>query len=228
MADKNGSGSARAIGREAALTRLKAYAKSNATDVAENLGQTVDQETDRGAIIILTTAVEDILARRILAEMVPLNGDEHNRMFGPDAPLGSFSSKIKFAYALGLINREAVKICDVLREMRNACAHSGRPISFKNEELRDAFQIITQKLFEDVPTYDEKNLPGIFKLHLIWVVAWLMRIIRTGSEQEAYELVQRLLDEANEDARTALRKQKASQKKRAKPNQSKSRLNHKD
>ena len=44
-------------------------------------------------------------------------------LFGPMAPLGSFASKIRMAYALNVITRDVYRDLEKLRKLRNAFAH---------------------------------------------------------------------------------------------------------
>ena len=46
------------------------------------MGQAIANETDRGAVILLSTAVEDVLTLRLKSEMVTLNSDETKSIFG--------------------------------------------------------------------------------------------------------------------------------------------------
>lgn len=197
--------------RDAALKSLKAFCKVRSTEDAEELGVTVMNETDRGAVILLTTAVEDMLVRRIKSSMVDLNADENARIFGPDAILGTFSAKIKLSQAMGYIDRETARMCDLVREMRNACAHSGRDISFANNELSDvmsaAYRYISD---EEMDPSDYKGIPILGKLHFLWLISYLIRVIRTGSKDSGVELVNRLIADANSSARAEIKKQKKS------------------
>jgi hypothetical protein len=101
------------IGREAAVRCLRAYARVRLGETAA-FGDELANETDRGAVILLATAVEDVLEKRLRRAMIKLSEDESARLFGADAPLGSFSAKTKIAYALGYIDREAVRMIDLL------------------------------------------------------------------------------------------------------------------
>lgn len=215
------------VARSAAVKRLKAFYKATLADDDYDLGEAVVSETDRGAVILLTTAVEDQLTRRIKIEMVSLTADQTNRLFGPDAPLGSFSAKIKLGYALGVIDSDVACMCDLLREMRNACAHSGRAVSFADGELSDvmlaAFSYTSEQY---TPTSVYKDLRELGKMHLIWLVAWLMRAITTGDKDSASDLVNTLIADATEEAGTDLKRQQAWQKSRAERSSPKNPLRH--
>lgn len=199
MKDVKGGRNEPEIGREAAVKRLKIFYKITLADLDNDPATAVLNETDRGSVILLSTAIEDALLNRIKTGMVALTSDESDRMFGPDAPLGSFSAKIKIAYALGLVDRDIVRLCDLLREMRNACAHSGRAISFQDDELADVLRVAWRQL-SDERLEMSKEIPELRKLVFVWIVAWLTIAIRTGSKDKAYQAVNGLLARMREYA----------------------------
>ncbi|MHB1206591.1 MAG: DUF4145 domain-containing protein [Rhodospirillaceae bacterium] len=46
------------------------------------------------------------------------------------------------AYALGVIDRRTRSNLDYIREVRNACAHSSKPISFRTPEVKAVANLI--------------------------------------------------------------------------------------
>ena len=108
-----------------------------------------EKETDRGAIILATTAFEDELQRALGAVFQPLNSTEKAELFGFDAPLRSFSAKIRLAYALGILDKPRKRIAEVVRVMRNTCAHSGQATSFYDKVLMNALYFMLQEVGYD-------------------------------------------------------------------------------
>jgi len=107
------------------------------------------KETDRGAVILATTAFEDELQRALLAVFQPLNSTEKGELFGFDAPLRSFSAKIRIAYALGILDKPRKRIAEVARVMRNTCAHAGQATSFYDKALMDGLYFMLQEVGYD-------------------------------------------------------------------------------
>jgi hypothetical protein len=69
--------------------------------------------------------METLLIGVIREKMVQLNKTEHKDIFeGGNAPLSTFSSKIKVGYALGCYGRKTRHDLDALREIRNQFAHT--------------------------------------------------------------------------------------------------------
>lgn len=169
-------------GRKAALERLKKHSNQRRKDIdAKATGQSVARETDRGSVILLGAIVEDALQEKIEERFGSLNADENERLFGPDAPIGSFSAKIRLAQALEIIDRETATICHVLREMRNACAHSRNPISFADEVLRDAARVIFRAIANE-PENPKYTQPDSCRRNLVVCVHYLCRLIDTGDK----------------------------------------------
>jgi hypothetical protein len=170
----------RGTGREEAIRALKLHSKPLAGNLdADALLTSVDGETDRGAVIILATVVEDALASKIKSKMGSLNADEMARLFGPDGPLGSFSALIRMGQALGIIDRPLYRVCDIIREMRNACAHSRRPISFDDDVLKNALLACAASATsynEEMPRFDQTgNCKYLFGFIVAYAYNWISK-----------------------------------------------------
>ncbi len=98
--------------------------------------EAIKSENDRTFVIILGSVLEDALESQLEKKMRPFESEtERNAIFGVDAPAGTFSAKIRMAYALSVIDKGMKSQLDDLREIRNACAHSVLPLSFHTPEL---------------------------------------------------------------------------------------------
>jgi hypothetical protein len=92
-------------------------------------------ESDRAVAIVCGTLVEDGLAIALRRIMLPLSRDDDDRLFGPDMPLGTFSAKVKLAYAMNVIEADARRDLDNIRCLRNAFAHAQIPLHFDMPEV---------------------------------------------------------------------------------------------
>jgi hypothetical protein len=134
------------VTQPAYISNLKNYARSryiNDQDVEESVSD-LSNESDRGAIILASTGIEDTLEHAILNRLPGLEKDEptRKRMFEQDGQIATFSKKLEMAYALGIIDNEYRKKIDIIREIRNACAHSRKPLSLQNSVLRFACEAV--------------------------------------------------------------------------------------
>jgi DNA-binding MltR family transcriptional regulator len=87
-------------------------------DVVEELRN----QTDRGLAVVGATIVEEQLKSLILRGFTKVN-QEVRRMFDPDHALGSFSPKIRLAYAVGFVSHAVYCDLDLIRQIRNRFAH---------------------------------------------------------------------------------------------------------
>lgn len=97
-------------------------------------------ESDRAAVILASSQLDDLLANAIalrMGEAMDIMVLDVERIFRPSGPLGSFSARAEVANLFGIIENETYEQLTILREMRNACAHSKHPITFKDPLLRN-------------------------------------------------------------------------------------------
>lgn len=94
------------------------------------------KETDRGAALV-GAALIDSRIERILLSHLANDGIAQDLLNGGNAPLGSFSSRLKLAYGLGLITELEYKECDIIRRIRNEFAHQVHGLTFTAPKLTD-------------------------------------------------------------------------------------------
>jgi hypothetical protein len=172
------------VTQPAYLANLKAYARSriqNSTEISESVAD-YSAESDRGAIILAATNVEDMLEIAIWMRMPGLVDDEatRKRIFEQDGQLSTFSKKIEMAYALGVIDREYRKRIDLIREIRNACAHSRKPISMKVPVLRLACEAAMPDVMPDIKGADLLTIRNAFVMKCVFISHY----IQTGEKIE--------------------------------------------
>ena len=119
------------------IKSLRAFTKQLPVQGQDDLALTVelDSDNDRAFIILHVSFVENSLTEAIIKKLPGYSQDIDNELFGPNAPLSTLSDKIRIAFAMCIFGPSARSHLDELREMRNACAHSKRPISFETPEL---------------------------------------------------------------------------------------------
>jgi DNA-binding MltR family transcriptional regulator len=119
-----------------ASSSLKSLLKTPPT-LEDELKAMAELSTDgpRGAIILGSALVEDLLRSVIHYHMRSLKVEEFNQLFTGTAPLTSFSARTKVAYAFNLIGPKTRDDLDKLRELRNAFAHSQIILTFDTPEV---------------------------------------------------------------------------------------------
>jgi DNA-binding MltR family transcriptional regulator len=98
------------------------------------LNQILAQLDERGLVLALAAFAEEALGDLIEAFLIP--GDPAKQLLeGFNAPLGTFSARIKMAYCLGLITKRQHADLDQLRRIRNEFAHNWEPMSFDDQKI---------------------------------------------------------------------------------------------
>ena len=101
----------------------------------------LNKESDRGRVLISCSYLDELLRQTLLAFFT--EDDNSNRLVeGFNAPLGTFSTRISAAFALGLISGREFRECNTLRRIRNRFAHNVQA-SFDMQEVRDLCQNLT-------------------------------------------------------------------------------------
>jgi DNA-binding MltR family transcriptional regulator len=79
-------------------------------------------ESDRAAVIIGAAKIEYLLGELLDKYLLPASGSSDDLLEG-DAPLATFSAKIKICFRLGLIDARCTKLLHTFRRLRNGFAH---------------------------------------------------------------------------------------------------------
>lgn len=120
-------------------------------------------EGDRAAIILFASSIEGTLTWLLKEKMPSLNGEEAERVFNFQGPCGSFSSRIQMAHALGIIDRSTRKQIELIKEMRNAAAHSFSPIRYDTPEIHAAIaSFFPSRARKDVMSWDHLRVRAAF------------------------------------------------------------------
>jgi hypothetical protein len=112
-------------------------------------------ESDRGAIILGGSVLEDVLARSDHQE----NADGEARraeLVRPGGLLSTFQDKISLGLAMAILNQELADQLHIMRQLRNACAHSIREVTMETPEINSVFGLLlddqtSAKIAEGVP-----------------------------------------------------------------------------
>jgi len=90
--------------------------------------------SDRAAALVVAAEIDSYLIVILQAKFFRLSEDEKDRLvFGQNAPLSNFASRILVAYGLGLIDEAERDDLDRIRRIRNAFAHSVIPLTFDHD-----------------------------------------------------------------------------------------------
>ncbi|QND70822.1 transcriptional regulator [Tardiphaga robiniae] len=93
----------------------------------------INKESDRGAVLTAASFIDVLLQKTIAAFMVD-DGSAKKLCEGFNAPIGTLSSRILAAFALGLISTGERAECDTIRKIRNEFAHNVK-VNFNDQKL---------------------------------------------------------------------------------------------
>ena len=92
------------------------------------------KETDRGAALVGAALIDNRLEALLRSHFLKSKIAEE-LIEGGNAPLGTFSSRIKLAYALGLITALEFEECEIIRRIGNDFAHGVHGLTFQEQKL---------------------------------------------------------------------------------------------
>ena len=97
---------------------------------------TVRNWDDRAVVLAVASFAEEALGEFLLAYFIDCD-QTRALLNGFGAPLGTFSARIKFGFAIGVLNREQHDDLDIARRVRNKFAHNWQGITVEDDSVRD-------------------------------------------------------------------------------------------
>lgn len=133
------------------------------------------ERTARPLIIVGASKVDQLLFEILNLYLLPklVKAKEQDELLEGDAPLATFSARIKACYRLGLIDEKLYIALEKVRKLRNPCAHwiavniSKSPIREYVADLRryivsrQSFRLTKRRYFEGVPFSEYEELQCI-------------------------------------------------------------------
>jgi Domain of unknown function (DUF4145) len=116
------------------LKQIRTWKPNNDSEWDE-LFQEMKNASDRAVVLTIGPFVEAAAELAIACRIAEDNFEE--LVARADAPLGTFSAKIRMLQGLGIIGPRHRKVMDTIREIRNTFAHSMKPIDFNTSVVRD-------------------------------------------------------------------------------------------
>jgi DNA-binding MltR family transcriptional regulator len=117
-------------------------------EVVFTFRRTLSKETDRGCALMAAAFLENELESLIRLKLIGTKS-QIDEMFEFNGPIGTFSSKIKMAYALGLISEQISKDFDLIRRIRNEFGHDYKPIDFTTPAISSRIDNLKEHFFDN-------------------------------------------------------------------------------
>jgi DNA-binding MltR family transcriptional regulator len=148
----------------------------------------ITAETDRGAALMsaayLDDKVKELIENRLVQDKKTLR-----RAFQFNGPLGTFSSRIDFAYLLGILPKNACRDLHTIREIRNQFAHHAAPLSYEDNEIKPFCERLIFHGVKDAAEPDSKFRRTVMGL-LAYITLAFDKIASIEAEQD-YEIQDR-------------------------------------
>jgi len=104
---------------------------------AEDLASFIEElqaETDRGLPLVGAALVDEKLHKTLQSFFI--EGKSAKKLLtSPNAPLGTFSSRVEACYSMGLIDQFEYQEIGLIRKIRNEFAHARHGLSFQNKKI---------------------------------------------------------------------------------------------
>lgn len=135
-------------------------------------------ETDRGAAMVGAALIDQKLSDTLRSFFVA-SKSASELLDGANAPLGTFSARIKSSYALGLIDDFELAECNLIRKIRNEFAHRVHGTSYSDKKIQNLCDSLQSDLpggreaFKGKPRAVFVNAVCILVLRLTYRAEWV-------------------------------------------------------
>ena len=132
------------------------------------------KETDRAAVIVAASMLDELLRTLLVAKFVPISSTNDDLFDGANAPLGTFSSRIEMAYRTGLISVKFARDLHLVRRIRNDFAHNIHGASFEDTRVKQRIAELDNSngIFTRSPEAAKKRTTS--RSHFLEAVSWMI------------------------------------------------------
>jgi len=135
-------------GRDSVGEEIKLDRRRGGFDEFNQLNARLRDLDDRGLVLSLAAFADDSL-RELLRAFMRESAAADQLLDGFNAPLGTFSARIKAAHALGLLTGDQCNDLENLRKIRNAFSHTWEPITFDAPQVKDRILNLSYSSIDD-------------------------------------------------------------------------------
>lgn len=125
-------------------------------DELNSVLESLTDQDERSVVLTLAAFADDTLELLLLNYLrEPKQAKE--LLNGFNAPLGTFSAKVKVAFVLGLIREDHHKTLEIMRKVRNRFAHNWKGVSLDREDVADLIAQLPRSKLEEFGRSEEFN-----------------------------------------------------------------------
>ena len=97
--------------------------------------KTIAEESDRAKVILVAAWIDHLLEVKLKNEFSKGNAKARKKLFNQSGTFASFSAKLNTVFCAGWIDTDVYHDVQIIREIRNDCAHTIEPISLNDENI---------------------------------------------------------------------------------------------
>jgi hypothetical protein len=153
-----------------------------------------DNESDRAAVILIASILEENLGTLLKSYLVPIPTSEDSLFDHATSPLSTFSSRIDMCHRVGLISSKFARDLHIIRRIRNSFAHDIYGCNFENGSIKARIKelensVTYSKGIDTIERNDDllKGTRGMFffiSSALIWQISCLTKESEKCKESE--------------------------------------------
>jgi len=148
----------------------------------DHFESSIIKESLRAQIVLSGCYLDEALYDLLKIVLVPEKSKNDVLFDGPQAPLGTFSSKIEIAYRLQLIDKETKESIHLIRKIRNEFSHNLMKCDFSNTKILD-YNKKLYSIFKDAMKEGRKKFEEGEVGNFLAVVSLVLFIIRSKIQE---------------------------------------------
>ena len=113
--------------------------------------ESLKNESDRAKLILVASWIDHFLHVKLQNEFSKGNKKARKDLFSTNGPFATFSSKLNLAFCAGWIDSDVYHDIQIIKKLRNYCAHSIENISSNEERIRNEIEkfLVPKRKFYD-------------------------------------------------------------------------------
>jgi DNA-binding MltR family transcriptional regulator len=146
-----------------------------------------DTESDRAAVIVAASILDELLRSFLVAKLVPVSSSNDELFDGANAPLGTFSSRIEMAFRIGLISVKFARDLHLVRRIRNDFAHNIHGASFEDTRVKQRVSELDNSNGILIRSQHAAAENKTTRSHFLQTVAWMIfHLERSSTGTDAF------------------------------------------
>ena len=137
-----------------------------------------NRDSEKGAVLSAGAYLDQRLVE-ILNSFFVDSKESNELLLGFNAPIGTFSARIKATYSLGLIQQNEYEELNIIRKVRNEFAHSWKKVSFTDNKIKDLCGSLPWVGPEELEESSEPRARFTFLVSILLAdLLWRVRLIQ--------------------------------------------------